>query len=108
MSHSIWLSNTFCLDEYPNNNGCEFTNELNIPLDFDAPNEQWCVAASEVIYEPDFWKNIRKPFNKVEITIANFESYKMVEDAYVHALRIDIQPLDGFPTRDDVQFPIRI
>jgi hypothetical protein len=56
-SFSILLSSDFCKDEYPQNNGCEFTNELNFPLNFD--KEQWCVSMTEMIYEPDFWENIR-------------------------------------------------
>jgi hypothetical protein len=56
-SFSILLSSEFCKDEYPENNGCEFTNELNFPLNFD--KEQWYVSMMEMIYEPDFWENIR-------------------------------------------------
>jgi hypothetical protein len=78
-SFSIVLSSAFCKDEYPQNNGCEFTNELNYPLNFD--KEQWCVSMTEMIYEPDFWENIRESFSNVEFTISDFQSHYLVTNA---------------------------
>ena len=70
MSHSIVLSNTFCRDEYPRNQGCEFTNQLNLPLDLS--HGKWVVNLSEIIYEPYFWVNIRKPYTCLDVAISNF------------------------------------
>jgi hypothetical protein len=75
-SFSVLLSSALCKDEYPHNNGCEFTNELNFPLNFD--KEQWCVSMTEMIYEPDFWRNIRESFSNVEFTISDFQSHYLV------------------------------
>src|SRR3977135_638364 len=85
MSHTVWLSSAFCMDEYQSNNGCEFTNELNQPLDIDNPNEQWCVTASEIIYELDFSQNVRTSFNRIEIKISNFRAYQFVTNACIKA-----------------------
>src|SRR3981189_2160156 len=109
MSHSVWLSSSLCLDEYPSNNGCEFTNELNYPLDFDAPNEWWSVTASEVIYEPDFWQNIRTSFNRVEIGISSFFYYHMRKNAFVFADKIFVRPKDNtLPTSPEASFSVNI
>src|SRR3977135_2526452 len=108
MTHTVWLSSAFCMDEYPSNNGCEFTSELNQPLDIDNPNEQWCVTASEVIYEPDFWQNVRTSFNRVEIKISNFFSYQYATNARVRPKRAYVKPLQrqDFPKVRGVQFEV--
>jgi len=86
-SHSIVLSNTFCLDEYPANQGCEFTNQLNQPLD--TSYGKWAVNLSEIIYEPNFWANIRKPYTYFDVAISNFpfmdliKHYVVFRDIYV-------------------------
>src|SRR3981189_1746089 len=108
MSHSVWLSSSSCLDEYPGNNGCEFTNELNYPLDFDAPNERWSVTASEVIYEPDFWQNIRTSFNRVEIGINSFYYHIMRKWAFVNGARMYIRPKEAMPTSPEDSFSVDI
>src|ERR1700727_569492 len=89
-SFSIVLSSAFCKDEYPQNNGCEFTNELNFPLNFD--KEQWCVSMTEMIYEPDFWENIRESFSNVEINISDFQSHYLVINAYARMDLILLRP----------------
>src|SRR5271156_6290545 len=78
MSHSIVLSNTLCRDEYPGNQGCEFTNQLNIPLD--VSHGKWAVNLSEIIYEPYFWANIRKPYTYFDVGVSNFHYQKIAED----------------------------
>src|SRR3977135_1501609 len=108
MTHTVWLSSAFCMDEYPSNNGCEFTNELNQPLDIDNPNEQWCVTASEVIYEPDFWQNVQKSFNLVEIKISNFATYLMVTNARIRAQGLYIKPIGDFPQNNSESFTVLV
>src|SRR3977135_377098 len=110
MAHTVWLSSAFCMDEYPSNNGCEFTNELNQPLDIDNPNEQWCVTASEIIYEPDFWQNVRTLFNRIEIQISNFRVNQFVTNARLRPKRAFVQPLEGqdFPKVNGVEFEVNV
>src|SRR3977135_1684752 len=110
MSHTVWLSSAFCMDEYPSNNGCEFTNELNQPLDLDNPNEQWCVTASEIIYEPDFWQNVRTSFNRIEIKISNFRANQFVVNARLRPKRAFVRPLKGqdFPKVNGVEFEVDV
>src|SRR6202020_788090 len=90
-SFSLLISSAFCKDEYPQNNGCEFTNELNFPLNFD--KEQWCVSMTEMIYEPDFWENVRESFSNVEFSISDFQSHYLVTNAYA---RLDVILLKQF------------
>src|SRR5271156_4064588 len=78
MSHSILLSNTFCQDEYPKNQGCEFTNQLNQPLDLS--DGKWGVNLSEIIYEPYFWSNIRKSDAYFDVSVSNFTHYNIVNN----------------------------
>ena len=96
MSHDVVLSSYYCRDEFPNNHGCEFTNVLNQPLDIDAPNESWAVALRELIYEPDFWSNVREGFTKCEIQLGSFNCY-LSDYAMIQAKSLY---LDG-----DTQFP---
>src|SRR5271156_4733764 len=78
MSHSILLSNTFCRDEYPENQGCEFTNRLNQPLD--VSYGKWVINLSEIIYEPYFWPNIRKSHAYLDVGVSNFTCYHLYDD----------------------------
>src|SRR5271156_4742627 len=87
-SHSIVLSNTFCLNEYPANQGCEFTNQLNQPLD--TSYGKWAVNLSEIIYEPNFWVNIRKPYDFFDLGISNF-SYRRVFKRFLVFRDIKVQ-----------------
>src|SRR5271167_1852734 len=73
MQTSVVLSSTLCKGEYQNNHGCNFTNQLNKPLDF-TKGGKWGVCLSEIVYEPDFWQNIRKSFASVRIQIGNFKT----------------------------------
>ena len=96
MSHDVVLSSYYCRDEFPNNHGCEFTNVLNQPLDIDAPNESWAVALREIIYEPEFWPNVREGFTECQIQLGRFNcylsDYRMIQAMHLY--------LDG-----DTQFP---
>src|SRR5271156_199300 len=85
-SHSIVLSNTFCSKEYPTNQGCEFTNQLNQPLD--VSYGKWAVNLSEIVYEPNFWMNIRKPNTFFDLGISNFNHRKVFK---IHIIFRDIK-----------------
>src|SRR5271156_3358257 len=74
-SHSLLLSNSFCLEEYPSNQGCEFTNQLNQPLD--VSYGKWAANLSEIIYEPNFWSNIRKPYTFFDVAVGNYTHTKL-------------------------------
>src|SRR5271156_485091 len=78
MSHSVLLSNTLCRDEYPKNQGCEFTNQLNQPLDLS--EGKWGVNLSEIIYEPNFWANIRKSDAYFDVSVSKFTKYNIVNN----------------------------
>jgi hypothetical protein len=108
-SHSVVLSNTYSLAEYPNNNGCEFTNELRLPLDFRAPNETWLVTMSEMIYSSDYWANIRKSFNGVQIRISNLTRH-FVNNAWLWMREIYVKPRRGskFKTNAVGLIPVQI
>ena len=80
MSYNIVLSSSFCQNEYPNNHGCEFTNELSEQLDMDQPNESWSVALREITYEPEFWQNVREGFNECQIKLGSFNCF--ISDYY--------------------------
>ena len=96
MSYDVIMSSSFCLDEYPNNHGCEFTNVLNQPLDIDEPNESWAVALREITYEPDFWQNVRTGFNECEIKLGKFKCY-LTDYHMIQARQLKLL--------DDVKFP---
>ena len=83
--HSVLLSSSLCLDTHPTNQGCEFTNELNKPLDLSEPG--WHVAATECIYDADFWQNIRTSFSKTTIEINNLETMVMHDNALITGMQ---------------------
>src|SRR5271167_2791822 len=90
---SVVLSSTLCRDEYPNNHGCSFTNQLNRPLDF--TKGKWGVCLSEIVYEPDFWQNIRKSFASVRIQIGNFKTTEYSGVIGTHFKSFLISIVDG-------------
>ena len=105
--HSVWLSSSLCKDEYPSNHGCDFTNELNYPLEFDSPNERWGVAATELIYEPNFWQNMRSSFCTIGITLSNFTTNKH-ERWLLYAKELYIQPRRKFPQDSSESFDVSV
>jgi hypothetical protein len=64
MTLNIWLQSDANLKEHPTNNGCDFTNELNMPLDFSSG--AWRVAAGEIIYGTSFWQKFAHHFHKLK------------------------------------------
>ena len=103
MSHDVVLSSYYCRDEFPNNHGCEFTNVLNQPLDIDAPNESWAVALREIIYEPEFWPNVREGFTKCEIQLGRFNCY-VSDYAMIQAWALNLAEDTQFPTDPNAPF----
>src|SRR5258708_5395482 len=104
MSFPVVLSSSYCKDEYPTNQGCEFSNVLNRPL----PNtENWSVAISDLVYEPDFWPTVRKPFNKFGVHIGQFPCHLK---KYVHfrLLHVKIVGHDEFPADPNQSFKVRM
>src|SRR5204862_7358765 len=105
MTLNIWLQSDANLKEHPTNNGCDFTNELNMPLDFSSG--AWRVAAGEIIYGTSFWQNIRSSFSHVDITLSNLKVQIMIDHAVITGNSILISPVGpNFPTRDDVPFEV--
>ena len=106
-NNNLWLSSELCKDVHPRNNGCEFTNELNVPLNFSAGN--WHVAATELIYEPSFWQNVRKTFSAVQLEVSNVETLVMIEGNAMTARAIKIRPVgDAFPASNDDPYEMHV
>src|SRR5271154_6567741 len=102
MSHHVILSSLFCTDEYPGNQGCEFTNVLNHPL-----KNFGSVALSELIYEPDFWQNIRAPFNKFKIHLGEFDTMLLRYD-YLTLIHVSIATTSHFPEDPNKAFSTEV
>src|SRR5437773_1665406 len=98
MSTSIWFSSAENLAEHPQNNACDFINELNAPMDFS--DGRWRVAAGEIIYENNFWQNVRQSISQVELTFENLQvQSKFMDHAVITGDNIIISPKtpDNFP-----------
>src|SRR5438477_6514287 len=107
MTLNIWLQSDANLKEHPTNNGCDFTNELNMPLDFSSGT--WRVAAGEIIYGTSFWQNVRPSFSQIEVGIKNLTVPVMYDYAVITGLQILISPIGSdFPASDDVPFGIHV
>src|SRR5438477_2764342 len=107
MTLNIWLQSDANLKEHPTNNGCDFTNELNIPLDFSSG--AWRVAAGEIIYGTSFWQKKRSSFSQVEVGIKNLKVHVMYDYAVITGAILKICPIGSdFPTSDDVPFGVHV
>ena len=106
-NNNLWLCSELCKDIHPKNNGCEFTNELNVPLNFSAGN--WHVAATELIYEPSFWQNVRKTFSAVQLEVSNVETIGYDGGNAMTAKTIKIRPVgNAFPESDDDPYVMHV
>src|SRR5271156_4754656 len=64
----IYLSNTLCIDNFPDNKPHKFTNLLNEELVLDG---QWVVNLHEICYGSQTWYNIRSSNNKINLKVSN-------------------------------------
>ena len=69
MTH-LYLSNTACKNQFPNNKSGEFTNYLNQPL----PND-CSIALNEIAYSPETWYNVRNTNNVIKMTYSQTGDY---------------------------------
>src|SRR5438477_139154 len=99
MTLNIWLQSDANLKEHPTNNGCDFTNELNMPLDFSSGT--WRVAAGEIIYGTSFWQNVRPSFSQIEVEIKNLAVPIIVTEAFYREIKMyHTVPADYVPEPD--------
>jgi hypothetical protein len=73
MSYAVILSSDLCTDDFPENHGGDFTNNLNHSLDFSVdPESTWAVALKEVVYVPESWDNVHDGGNWFETSFFGF------------------------------------
>src|SRR5277367_1335277 len=68
----VYLSNSFCKKDFPNNQAGNFQNKLNKSLTFKTKGK---VALSEILYTPGNWDNVRQGNNAIGIEISNYPIY---------------------------------
>ena len=64
MQEIVYLSNSFCKKDFPNNQAGNFQNKLNKSLTFKTKGK---VALSEILYTPGSWDNVRLGNNTIGI-----------------------------------------
>src|SRR5277367_3183402 len=69
MQEIVYLSNSFCQKDFPNNQAGNFQNKLNKFLTFKTKGK---VALSEILYTPGSWDNVRHGINAIGIEISNY------------------------------------
>src|SRR5277367_1743725 len=69
MQEIVYLSNSFCKKDFPNNQAGNFQNKLNKSLTF---KTKGIVALSEILYTPGSWDNVRQGNNALGIEISNY------------------------------------
>src|SRR5277367_4961731 len=69
MQEIVYLSNSFCKNDFPNNQAGNFQNKLNKSLTFKTKGK---VALSEILYTPGSWDNVRQGSNAIGIEISNY------------------------------------
>src|SRR5277367_2489438 len=72
MQEIVYLSNSFCKKDFPNNQAVNFQNKLNKSLTFKIKRK---VALSEILFTPGSWDNVRQGNNSMEIEISNYPIY---------------------------------
>src|SRR5277367_3676074 len=73
MQEFVYLSNSFCKKDFPNNQAGNFRNNLNKSLTFKTKGK---VALSKILYTPGSWDNVRTGNNAIGIEISNYPIYK--------------------------------
>src|SRR5277367_3218052 len=69
MQEIVYLSNSFCKKDFPNNQAGNFQNKLNKSLIFKTKGK---VALSEILYTPGSWDNVRLGNNAIGIEMSNY------------------------------------
>src|SRR5277367_3781918 len=69
MQEIVYLSNSFCKKDFPNNQAGSFQNKLNKSLTFKTKGK---VALSEILYTPGSWDNVRHGNNAIGIEISKY------------------------------------
>src|SRR5277367_943743 len=88
MQEIVYLSNSFCKKDFPNNHAGNFQNKLNKSLTFKTKGK---VALSEILYSPGSWDNVRPGTNAIGIEISNYPIYNKEYDykeLYVDSVEI--------------------
>src|SRR5277367_1378268 len=83
----VYLSNSFCKKDFPNNQAGNFQNKLNKSLTFKTKGK---VALSEILYTPGSWDNVRQGNNAIGIEISNYPIYDAVfalEELFVYSIK---------------------
>src|SRR5277367_6531365 len=68
MQEIVYLSNSFCKKDFPNNQAGNFQNKLNKSLTFKTKGK----VALEILYTPGSWDNVRPGTNAIGIEIYNY------------------------------------
>src|SRR6266853_1631806 len=72
----IYLSSSYCKDQFPENHGGSFYNTLNQKLHLETGN--WHVGLAEVLYEPNSWDNVREGHNTVQFELWDYPIFVRV------------------------------
>src|SRR5277367_152022 len=96
MQEIVYLSNSFCKKDFPNNQAGNFQNKLNKSLTFKTKGK---VALSEILYTPGSWDNVRPGSNAIEIEISEYPVFKALyvyKELFVDSAEIIEPGLRGF------------
>src|SRR5277367_4443866 len=86
MQEIVYLSNSFCKKNFPNNQAGNFQNKLNKSLTFKTKEK---VALSEILYTPGSWDNVRQGNNAIGIEISDypiFDAYYTRKELFVDSI----------------------
>src|SRR5277367_1699425 len=84
MQEIVYLSNSFCKKDFPNNQAGNFQNKLNKSLTFKTKGK---VALSEILYTPGSWDNVRSRDTAIGIEISNYP----VKGKVYHYLKLFVE-----------------
>src|SRR5277367_5344745 len=103
MQEIVYLSNSFCKKDFPNNQAGNFQNKLNKSLTFKTKGK---VALSEILYTPGSWDNVRQGNNAIGIEISNYPTYDGVfalKELFVYSIETIAA---GQPGYNDVVYAV--
>src|SRR5277367_2392607 len=96
MQEIVYLSNSFCKKDFPNNQAGNFQNKLNKSLTFKTKGK---VALSEILYTPGSWDNVRHGINAIGIEISNYPIFNALygfKELFVNSAEIIEPGVRGF------------